>query len=182
MLPFVFLAALAGSAAAAPRPAIGGPSIDLSEWTVRADWSRCSNAAASEAVLQGVISAPGTTAGVGIVDFQVPAGGFSGSLVLKPVGSYGFGSPTPPRMIDVEVLEEANADGNFGVATYQPAKAGSNNTEIIAQVAWFTDKNQAIVPASQIEYSALQVNASSSAATKVSPSFLRVYYCSYPEF
>lgn len=138
----------------------------------------CPNATASEAVLQGVISAPGTTAGLGIVDFQVPAGGFSGSLVLKPAGSVGFGSPYPPRMINVEVLEEANADGNFGVATYQPAQAGSTNTEIIAQVAWFTDKNQAIVPASQIQYSALQTNASSSAATKVTPSFLRVYYVS----
>ncbi|KAJ4393367.1 hypothetical protein N0V93_002575 [Gnomoniopsis smithogilvyi] len=182
MLPFVFLAALAGSVAAAPRPAIGGPSVDMSEWTVRADWSRCSNASAYEAVLQGVISAPGTTAGVGIVDFQVPAHGFSGSLVLKPVGSYGFGSPYPPRMINVDVLEEADADGNFGVATYEPPKVGSTNTEIIAQVAWFTDKNQAIVPASEIEYNALQLNTSSSAATKVNPSFLRVYYCSHPAF
>lgn len=139
----------------------------------------CPNATAFESVLQGVISAPGTTAGVGIVDFQVPAGGFSGSLVLKPVGSYGFGSPYPPTMVDVEVLEEANTDGNFGVATYQPAKAGATTISAnLAQVAWFTTKNQAITPASQIGYSALQLNASASAATQVDPSYLRVYYVS----
>lgn len=113
-----------------------------------------------------------------MVDFQVPAGGFTGSLVLKPAGSLGFGSPYPPAMVDVEVFEEANADGNFGVATYQPAKAGATSTVPIAQVNWFTTKDQAITPTSQIGYSALQLNTSSSAATKVNPSFMRVYYVS----
>lgn len=138
----------------------------------------CSNASAYESVLQGVISAPGTTAGVGIVDFQVPAGGFSGSLVLKPAGSVGFGSPYPPAMINVDVLETADADGNFGIATYQPAKAGATASEVIAQVNWFTSKTQSIVPTSRIGYDALQLNATATAATKVNPSFMRVYYVS----
>lgn len=98
--------------------------------------------------------------------------------MLKPAGSVGFGSPYPPAMVVVEVSEVADADGNFGVATYQPAKAGGTSYPNIAQVAWFTDKNQAITPTSQIAYSALQLNSSSSAATQVDPSFLRVYYVS----
>lgn len=81
-------------------------------------------------------------------------------------------------MINVDVSETADADGNFGVATFQPAQAGATTTEIIAQVNWFTDKYQSIVPASRIGYDALQVNATASIATKANPSFMRVYYVS----
>lgn len=111
----------------------------------------------------------------------MPAYGFNGSLVLKPVGSLGFGSNLPPAKVDVVVLEEADADGNFGIATYTPAVNATEgiNREKIANVAWFTDKNNSINPTSQITTAALERGVELSAATKTNPSFLRVYYVSH---
>lgn len=40
MLFNLVLVAVIGSAVAAPAPAISGPIIGVSGWTVRADWSR----------------------------------------------------------------------------------------------------------------------------------------------
>ncbi|CAN8098117.1 unnamed protein product [Discula destructiva] len=183
MRSFTLLATLASFVAAAPHPGIDGPSVDVSDWTVRADWSRCSDPSAYEVVLQGVIAAKGVTAGAGIVDFKVPEGSYTGGfdLVLKSSGSLGFGSPVPPAMVNVQVLEAADASGNVGVATYKPPQAGATTTENIAQVAWFTSATQSYVPASHIGYTTLQQNATASAGTTVSPSFLRVFYCSCPE-
>lgn len=109
----------------------------------------------------------------------MPPYGFDGSLVLKPVGSIGFGSPYPPDKVDVKLLEEADAEGNWGIATYTPATAGTGgSSEKIANVLWFTDKNNAINPTSQITYAELERGVEISITTKTSPSFLRVYYVS----
>lgn len=40
MLAPIFLAALAGTAAAIPTPQVKGDGITYGNWTVRADWSR----------------------------------------------------------------------------------------------------------------------------------------------
>lgn len=40
MLAPIFLAALAGTAAAIPTPQVEGDGITYGNWTVRADWSR----------------------------------------------------------------------------------------------------------------------------------------------
>lgn len=100
------------------------------------------------------------------------AGVFTGDLVIKPKVSIGFGSPSLPTMIELQVLEEAT--GNFGVATYQPPHSGTTTIEIIEKVAWLTSKTQSITPASEIGWAALQQSVSFSAATTVEPSFLRV--------
>lgn len=109
----------------------------------------------------------------------MPPYGFDGSLVLKPAGSIGFGSPYPPDKVDVKLLEEADADGNWGFATYTPAAPGQGgSSEKIANVLWFTDKNNSINPTSEITYAELERRVELSISTKKTPSFLRVYYVS----
>ncbi|KAK7700458.1 hypothetical protein SLS64_010852 [Diaporthe eres] len=179
MLAPIFLAALAGTAAAIPTPQVKGDGITYGNWTVRADWSRCPDASQYDITLQGRIAVTGTTVGSGIVDFKLPVAPFDASLVLKPAGSIGFGSPYPPRMVDVALLETADADGNVGTATFQPEKAGATSVDaVIAQVAWFTSPEQAFMSASEIDFDTLQKNETAAIGTAVDPSFLRVYYVS----
>ncbi|KKY35341.1 hypothetical protein UCDDA912_g04669 [Diaporthe ampelina] len=181
MLAPIFLAALAGTAAAIPTPQFEGDGITYGNWTVRADWSRCPEASQYDITLQGRTAVTGTTAGSGIVDFKLPVAPFEASLVLKPAGSIGFGSPFPPRMVDVAVLGTADADGNFGTATFQPEKVGATSVDaVVAQVAWFTSPDQAFMPASELDFATLQKNETATIRTTVDPSFLRVYYCSHP--
>ena len=79
------------------------------------------------------------------------------------------------------LLEAADADGNFGTATFQPEKVGATSVDaVIAQVAWFTSPYQAFMPASELEFDTLQKNETATIGTKVDPSFLRVYYVSEP--
>lgn len=139
----------------------------------------CPDASLYDIALQGRTAVTGTAAGSGIVDFKLPVAPFEASLVLKPAGSLGFGSPYPPRMVDVALLETADADGNFGTATFQPEKAGATSVDaVVAQVAWFTSPDQAFMPASELDFSALQKNETATIGTTVDPSFLRVYYVS----
>ncbi|KAJ0115947.1 hypothetical protein J7T55_004117 [Diaporthe amygdali] len=183
MIAPVLLAALAGTAVAIPTPQVEGDGITYSNWTVRADWSRCPDASLFDITLQGRIAVTGTTSGTGIVDFKLPVAPFEASLVLKPAGSIGFGSPRPPKMVDIALLETADADGNWGTATFQPEKVGATSVDAaIAQVAWFTTPDQAFMPASELDYSTLQKNQTATIGTTVDPSFLRVYYCYHPEF
>ncbi|KAI3392233.1 hypothetical protein diail_5953 [Diaporthe ilicicola] len=182
MLAPVLLAALAGTAAAITTPQVEGDGITYGNWTVRADWSRCPDASLFDITLQGRTSVTGTTTGNGIVDFKLPVAPFEASLVLKPAGSIGFGSPYPPNMVDIALLETAHADGNLGTATLQPEKAGATSVDAtIAQVAWFTSPYQAFMPASELDFATLQKNETAKIGTTVDPSFLRVYYCSHPE-
>lgn len=77
------------------------------------------------------------------------------------------------------LLEAADADGNFGTATFQPEKVGATSVDaVIAQVAWFTSPYQAFMPASELDFSTLQKNETATIGTTVDPSFLRVYYVS----
>jgi hypothetical protein len=139
----------------------------------------CPDASQYDITLQGRIAVTGTTVGSGIVDFKLPVAPFDASLVLKPAGSTGFGSPYPPRMVDVGLLEAADADGNFGTATFQPEKAGATSVDaVIAQVAWFTSPYQAFMAASKLDFDTLQKNETATIGTTVDPSFLRVYYVS----
>lgn len=139
----------------------------------------CPDASLYDITLQGRIAVTGTTVGSGIVDFKLPVAPFDASLVLKPAGSTGFGSPYPPRMVDVALLETADADGNFGTATFQPEKAGATSVDaVIAQVAWFTSPYQAFMAASELDFATLQKNETATIGTVVDPSFLRVYYVS----
>lgn len=139
----------------------------------------CPDASQYDITLQGRIAVTGTNVGTGIVDFKLPVAPFDASLVLKPAGSTGFGSPYPPRMVDVAVLGTADADGNFGTAIFQPEKAGATSVDaVIAQVAWFTSPYQAFMAASDLDYDTLQKNETATIGTTVDPSFLRVYYVS----
>lgn len=139
----------------------------------------CPDASLYDITLQGRTAVTGTTVGSGIVDFKLPVAPFEASLVLKPAGSIGFGSPYPPRMVDVALLETADADGNVGTATFQPEKAGATSVDaVIAQVAWFTSPEQAFMSASEIDFETLQKNQTATIGTAVDPSFLRVYYVS----
>lgn len=139
----------------------------------------CPDASLFDITLQGRIAVTGTTSGTGIVDFKLPVAPFEASLVLKPAGSIGFGSPRPPKMVDIALLETADADGNWGTATFQPEKVGATSVDAaIAQVAWFTTPDQAFMPASELDYSTLQKNQTATIGTTVDPSFLRVYYVS----
>lgn len=77
------------------------------------------------------------------------------------------------------LLETADADGNFGTATFQPEKAGATSVDAaIAQVAWFTSPYQAFMAASELDFETLQKNQTATIGTTVDPSFLRVYYVS----
>lgn len=147
----------------------------------------CANADASEVVLQGHVAATGVTAGTGIVDFDVPGThvepAFNGTLVLKPKGTVGYGSPYPPDRVEVTVLPSASGDGDYGIAAYVPAKAGTGgSSEKIANIAWFHDKNNAINPASQITADSIARNVEIKAYTNKNPSYLRVYYVSIWSF
>lgn len=77
------------------------------------------------------------------------------------------------------VLGTADADGNFGTATFQPEKVGATSVDaVVAQVAWFTSPDQAFMPASELDFATLQKNETATIGTTVDPSFLRVYYVS----
>lgn len=104
MRPCLLLAALTGAVTALPKPGPTGPGLDLSSWTVRADWSSkptnyapfpmkmkltkpsqtsgCANANDSEVVVQGRIAATPVSAGTGIADFQLPAAPFDASMYV----------------------------------------------------------------------------------------------------
>lgn len=139
----------------------------------------CPDASQYDITLQGRTAVTGTKVGSGIVDFKLPVAPFEASLVLKPAGSTGFGSPYPPRMVDVALFETADADGDFGKATFQPERPGATSVDaVIAQVAWFTSPYQAFMSASEIDFATLQKNETATIGTTVDPSFLRVYYVS----
>ncbi|CAN8101269.1 unnamed protein product [Discula destructiva] len=142
------------------------------QWEVRADFSRC-DTTGLEAALDG---ATATVAGVGIYDFVDITVPFSGSLVIKPAGSIGYGSPYPVDKVDIDIFASADANGAFANATFVPAM------EVLptALVAWYTIPGLNAFSTAKIEVDALAGDVPVSVATTVDESRLRVYYCYAP--
>lgn len=97
--------------------------------------------------------------------------------MFKAVGTVGFGSPYPPSRIELSV-RDTPVNGSYATATYTPSAVAATIGNSLAQVAWFSQPNQAFSPASSIEYAALQGTEAVSIDAKVNPSYLRVYYVS----
>lgn len=98
--------------------------------------------------------------------------------MIKPKGAVGFGATYPPSRIELNILDAQAANGTWATATYTPGISSATGNKL-AQVAWFTQPDQAFSPASSIDYTALQGTEAVAIETTVSPSYLRVYYVSF---
>ncbi|KAK2047965.1 hypothetical protein LZ31DRAFT_606750 [Colletotrichum somersetense] len=158
MLFLTLLASLAAAGSAYAAVAEGS-------WAVRADFTRCGGSAPLEVVLDGVSPAPSIAPNV--TDFRITAP-FAGSLVIKPDGAAGFGSPYPPQQVDIEVFNQPA--GNPAVWSNATVKAGTQWAPI-AKIGWNTG-NSAPVDVNQKENISVQSTANGGT--------LVVYYCGAP--
>ncbi|KAK2059979.1 hypothetical protein LY76DRAFT_428923 [Colletotrichum caudatum] len=147
--------------------AAGGAYAAVAEgsWAVRADFTRCGGSTPLEAMLVGVPDKSSPSRNV--TDFRVTAP-FAGSLVIKPEGAVGLGSPYPPQQVDIEVFNQPAGDP--AVWSNATVKAGTQWAPI-ANIGWNTGNS---VPVDANQKEDVSVQSISNGGTLV------VYYCGAP--
>ncbi|KAK2033144.1 hypothetical protein LX32DRAFT_635572 [Colletotrichum zoysiae] len=166
MLFSTMLASLAAAGSAYAAVAEGS-------WAVRADFTRCNGSTPLEAVLGGASDEsslpllPASSVTPNVTDFRIAAP-FAGSLVIKPHGAAGFGSPYPPQQVDIEVFNQPA--GNPAVWSNATVKAGTQWAPI-AKIGWNTGNS---VPVDAKQKEDVSVQSTANGGTLV------VYYCGAP--
>ncbi|KAK1580678.1 uncharacterized protein LY79DRAFT_560639 [Colletotrichum navitas] len=139
-------------------------------WSVRADFSRCDGRFPLEVVLDkhsdGALAESMPTPN--ITDFRIPVP-FEGTLVVKPAGAAGLGSPYPPQQVTVEILDHATGDP--AIWANATVNAGFGQRGLIEQIGWSTGGRVRVGRDEERDVSI---------ATTVNGGTLLVYYCGAP--